>query len=141
LSARLFGQPFRSDRGDPLYFFRQPGGGSRFSAHDIIVAANGQAPVDADGFLNEAALRGPAGSEMILTIERPGETVFDVTIIRRRIVASLPVDYCAVPGTRIGYIFIPGLDDETVGDQVREALEAFTADGPLEGVILDNRQN
>jgi carboxyl-terminal processing protease len=78
---------------------------------------------------------------MSLTIERLGEETFEVTITRRRIVAALPVDYCAVSGTRIGYIFIPGLDDETVGDQVREALAAFTADGPLEGVILDNRQN
>lgn len=125
-----------------LYTFPDsPAAEAGLRAHDVIVEANGQAPVDADGFLNESALRGPAGSEMILTIARLGEAPFDVTLIRRRIVAPLPVEYCAVRGTRIGYIFIPGLDDETVGDQVRDALQAFTADGPLDGVILDNRQN
>jgi carboxyl-terminal processing protease len=110
-------------------------------AHDVLVTADGQPLVDADGYLNHTAMRGPAGTDVTLVVDRPGEKRFEVTITRRRIVTPLPVDYCAVRGTRIGYIFIPGLDDETVGDQVRQALEAFTADGSLDGVILDNRQN
>jgi carboxyl-terminal processing protease len=46
-----------------------------------------------------------------------------------------------VPGTRIGYIYLPTFFDETIDDQVREALEKLTADGLLDGLVLDNRQN
>jgi carboxyl-terminal processing protease len=53
----------------------------------------------------------------------------------------VPVDFCLVPGTRIGYIFLPHLGDETIPGQVRDALRAMTAPGPLDGLILDNRLN
>jgi len=42
---------------------------------------------------------------------------------------------------RIGYIFLPTVLDQTMDDQVREALRNMTADGPLNGLILDNRMN
>jgi carboxyl-terminal processing protease len=62
-------------------------------------------------------------------------------LIRRRITGALLIDYCLVPGTRIGYLFLPGFDDETFPDQMRAALEAFATEGPLDGLVLDNRLN
>jgi carboxyl-terminal processing protease len=53
----------------------------------------------------------------------------------------LPLNYYLVPNTRIGYIFLPNLLDETLGIHVREALKKMTADGKLDGLILDNRMN
>jgi carboxyl-terminal processing protease len=41
-------------------------------------------------------------------------------------------------GKRIGYIFLPTFFDQTIPDQVRQALQDF---GPLDGLILDNRMN
>ena len=38
----------------------------------------------------------------------------------------------------IGYIFIPSFFDETIPDQIKQALNNF---GPLDGLILDNRMN
>ena len=46
-----------------------------------------------------------------------------------------------VTGKRIGYIYLPGLDDETLPDQVSAALRALSADGPLAGLVIDNREN
>jgi carboxyl-terminal processing protease len=86
-------------------------------------------------------VRGEAGTELTLTVERPGETTWDLTLTRRRVTGPAPVDFCVVPGTRIGYVFLPHLDDETIPEQVRAALRAMTAPGPLDGLILDNRQN
>jgi carboxyl-terminal processing protease len=76
-----------------------------------------------------------------LTVQRMGGHPFEARLVRRRITGALPIDDCLIPGTRIGYLFLPGLDDETIPNQVRAALEAFTATGPLDGLVLDNRQN
>ena len=54
---------------------------------------------------------------------------------------AVPVDYCLVKGTAIGYILIPTLLDSTIADQVGAALRAMTKGGPLSGIILDNRMD
>ena len=64
-----------------------------------------------------------------------------MALTRRRVTGALPIDYCLVPNTRIGYVFLPTLLDESIGDQLRKALQRMTADGPLEGLVLDNHMN
>lgn len=108
--------------------------------HDSIVAIDGQPVLDAGGGIRDA-IRGPAGSKMALTIERPGQPQFMLTLTRQRVTGALPVDACLIPSKRIGYLYLPGLDDETIPDQVRAALRAMTADGPLAGLVIDNREN
>jgi carboxyl-terminal processing protease len=44
-------------------------------------------------------------------------------------------------GRRVGYILLISFADETIDDQVGDALEAMAADGPLDGLVLDNRYN
>jgi carboxyl-terminal processing protease len=53
----------------------------------------------------------------------------------------MPIDACLVPGTSVGYLFLPTLLDRTVADQTRAALRRLTADGPLAGLVIDNRVN
>ncbi len=84
---------------------------------------------------------GPAGTDVTVTVQRPGQAPKDITITRGQVTGNIPIDYCLVPGTRIGYIYFPSFDDETIDNQTRAALEALTADGPLDGLILDNRLN
>jgi carboxyl-terminal processing protease len=64
-----------------------------------------------------------------------------LTLTRRQVTGRLPIDYCLVPHTRIGYIFLPTLLDKTMAAQVSEGLRKMTAEAPLQGLILDNRMN
>jgi carboxyl-terminal processing protease len=117
-----------------------PAAAAGLRSHDSLLAVDGQLLINPDGTFNNL-FSGPEGSSLTLTVQRPGEAARDVTLQRARITGALPIDYCLVPGTRIGYLFLPGLDDDTIPNQVRAALRAMTADGPLAGLVLDNRQN
>jgi carboxyl-terminal processing protease len=117
-----------------------PGAESGLRLHDSIVAIDGQPVLDSSGGVRDA-IRGPEGSSMALTIERPGQPQFVVTLTRRRVTGALPIDSCLIPSQHIGYIYLPGLDDETIPDQVRAALRAMTVNSPLAGLVIDNREN
>ncbi len=114
-------------------------------SHDAILAVNGEPVIEA-GVLQTQKIRGPEGTPVTLTIQRPGAEPRDVTMTRRRITSGVPLDYCLVRNaqgqdTRIAYIFLPSYDDETLVEQMRAALEKLTEAGPLSGVVLDNREN
>lgn len=106
--------------------------------HDTLLQVDGGPIRDNTGF---SRTRGPAGSSVTLTIQRPGQAAHAVTLTRRRVTGALPIDYCIIPGPRIGYILLPTLLDNTIGDQTSAALSQMTADGPLNGLVLDNRMN
>jgi len=108
--------------------------------HDSILAVDG-IPIVQDGVAHTERTRGPECSAVVLTIQSPGGEPHDVTFIRNRISAPLPIEARLVPttdGSRIGYIYLPTFFDETIPGQVKKALEDF---GPLDGLILDNRMN
>jgi carboxyl-terminal processing protease len=115
-----------------------PAADAGLRTHDTILKVDGGPIRDEHG---TSRTLGEAGTPVTLTIERPGEQPRDVTLTRREVTGMLPIDSCIVPGTRIGYIFLPTLLDETMADQTRAALEAMTADGPLDGLVLDDRVN
>jgi carboxyl-terminal processing protease len=128
-------------RGSIVYVFPgSPAAEAGLRSHDNIVAVNGESLFDENGQRKDI-VRGPDGTLVTLTIERLGEKTFDVTMKRRRITSAQPIDYCLMPGTRLAYLFLPSLDDATLPGQVRTALEALTASGPLDGLVFDNRQN
>ncbi len=108
--------------------------------HDSLLAVDG-VPIVEHGEAYPHRVRGPECSAVVITVQSPGEAPRDVTFIRYRISAPLPIDARLAPttdGSRIGYIFLPTFFDETIPGQVRKALEDF---GPLDGLILDNRMN
>lgn len=106
--------------------------------HDVLLAVDGGPIRDEVGI---SRTRGPEGSSVTLTMQRAGAAAYDVTVTRRRVTGSLPIDFCLIPNTRIGYIFFPTFFDESIDEQTRAALVAMTAAGPLDGLILDNRMN
>jgi len=118
-----------------------PGGPAALAglrSHDIILKVDGGPIREKDG---RSRTMGPEDSVVALTVRRPGGPPRDVTLTRRRVTGALPIDYRLIPRTRIGYIFLPTLLDETVAVQTREALRKLAADGPLDGLVLDNRMN
>jgi carboxyl-terminal processing protease len=115
-----------------------PAADALLRSHDILLSVDGGPVRDENGI---ARTLGPEGSEVVLTVQRPGEQPRDVTLIRRRVTGAYPVDYCLFPDTRIGYMMFPTFLDETIDDQARTALQQMTVDGPLDGLIVDNRVN
>jgi carboxyl-terminal processing protease len=113
---------------------------SGLKAHDSLLAVDGLPLVD-HGQAYPYRTRGPECSAAVVTVQSPGEVPRDVTLVRARVSAAVPIASELVPtqdGSRIGYIFLPTFYDDTVPGQVRRALENF---GPLDGLILDNRTN
>lgn len=109
--------------------------------HDQIIAADGKVPVDEDGAARVDLIRGPEGTSVTLTVERPGGERRDIVVVRERITGPTPVDICMIPNTRVLYVSLVTLFDRMVDDQIRTALEGVAAEGPLDGLVLDNRNN
>jgi carboxyl-terminal processing protease len=122
-----------------LTFPGSPAERAGLQPHDLLLAIDGSPIFDSGGNSMLSRVRGPAGTQVTLTLQRPGEAVHDVTITRAHVNSGYPVESCVIAGTGVGYIFVPTLLDQTVPGQVRSALKAMTATGPLAGLLIDNR--
>lgn len=110
---------------------------------DNLLAVNGEPVLDDDGFLRDL-VRGPEGSTVTLTIQTPGNQPREVTLTRSRITGAVPVSYnlfITPSGLRIGYLLLVTFADNTIDGQIGDALRALAAEGPLDGIIVDNRFN
>lgn len=84
-------------------------------------------------------MRGPVGTDIKLTVVRPGREPFDVTLTRAVVkVASVK---SRMEG-RIGYIKVTQFTQQTL-EGVEKAVSQFRADtkGDLQGLVLDLRNN
>jgi carboxyl-terminal processing protease len=106
---------------------------------DVILKLD-QAPVKGLS-LSEAIdlMRGPKGSEIELSIGRPGESQpFEVTLIRDTIKVASVREKILEPG--YGYIRIAQFQIRT-GADVASSLQKLKTDAPLKGLVLDLRNN
>ena len=102
---------------------------------DIIYAVDG---ADIDGWTVDevtATVRGPAGSDVTLTIDRDG-SLFDVTITRAAVV--IPVVEQETFGD-VGYVRLQSFN-ATAGDIFQSAIVDVLADGVTE-LVIDLRNN
>src|SRR6056297_2243642 len=84
-------------------------------------------------------MRGPTGSEIELTIGRPGESQpFDVTLVRDVIKVASVRQRWLEPG--YGYIRVAQFQNGT-GADVSDALNKLMAEDDLKGLVLDLRNN
>ena len=135
----IYGQP-DFERGRLIVVSTFPGSPAEYGGiqhHDSILSIDGQAVTE--DFSN--LLRGPQCSAVILTVQSPGEAPREVMLLRYAIQGNVPIDARLVStsdGSKIGYIFIPSFFDDTLPEQIENALNQF---GTLDGLILDVRMN
>lgn len=108
-------------------------------AGDRIVAVNGESTEGKSNADVSSAMRGQAGTDVTLKLERYGKR-FERTLTRREI--QLPnVPYSGMVNDHIGYIKLSEFTKEA-GKHVREAFLTLKEAHPdMQGVILDLRGN
>ncbi|GAB4422108.1 MAG: S41 family peptidase [Anaerolineales bacterium] len=105
---------------------------------DKIIAIDGEDMTGIDPELVRQRVLGPAGSTVVLTIAREGESdAFDVSIVRDKIVVESASGEMLENG--IGYIQITTFGDNTTRE-LRAALQDVLAQNP-KGLIIDLRNN
>ncbi len=104
---------------------------------DRVIAVDGVSIVGLS--LSEAIskVRGPAGSEVVLTVEREGEQPFEVTVIRDRF--ELEISEAEMLEDDIGYIRLREFGS-LASDELTADLEELLAQNP-HGIVLDLRYN
>lgn len=116
-----------------------PAAAAGLQSGDVILKLD-KAPVKGMS-LSEAIdiMRGPKGSEINLTIGRPGESQpFDVTVVRDVIKVASVRQRWLEPG--YGYIRIAQFQSAT-GADVSKSLEKLMVEQELKGLVLDLRNN
>lgn len=105
---------------------------------DHVVTVDGEDITELDQSVIISMVRGPAGTDVVLGIERDGEAdVFEITVTRDRIL--LPsVDYQILDGN-VGYLQLFQFGP-TSNEELRDALIEMEAED-LSGLILDLRGN
>ncbi len=125
------------DRGDGLLlrhvFPDSPAARAGLRPRDRIVSINGI-------FYTNTSLQGPEGSEVRLTVVRPGEKSRDIVLNRANVEGKI-TPLARRLADDIGYIAITTLWVSDMDVQVSRALADISAARPLRGLILDLRSN
>ncbi len=105
---------------------------------DEVIMIDGVDMTGIDGSLVIRKVLGPAGSTVVLTIQREGEPKpFDVTIVREKI--TIPSVDSEMLDDQIGYVQIITFGQDT-RDELRNQLEEILAQDPV-GLVVDLRNN
>lgn len=134
-------QPTDEDKGtgvEIVYTFpNSPAEKSGLRPRDQIIAVDGQDITQMD--LNEAVLliRGPAGSQVVLSILRDEQPSFDVTVTRERI--DIPILISEVRDDGLLYIQLADFSPRAT-EEMRKALQSGL-EANVKGIILDLRGN
>jgi carboxyl-terminal processing protease len=111
--------------------------------HDNILAVDGQSVYDEQGNrLN--LLRGPVGTTIQVTIQTPGQPSRVISVTRQQVNAEMPVPhqvYTTSTGKRVGYLLLPTFNEGGISALAGQAITEMSANGPLDGLIVDNRHN
>jgi len=128
---------------DGRYYIREvfpnsPAARAGIRPFDRIVAVNGQSTSGRDSDEVSGLIRGPAGTTVVVSIERAGETTpLDLSMVRSPI--HMPAVTSRMLDDSVGYLriyeFLPG-----VGNGVRDAILALRRNG-MRALVLDLRGN
>lgn len=104
---------------------------------DMVLAVDGEDMTGVPGDAVISRILGPAGSEIVLTIQREGEPVFDVSLVREHI--EVPSVQSEMLEGDIAYVQLLTFGSNSASE-LRDALEGLLAEDP-KGLILDLRNN
>lgn len=107
--------------------------------NDVILDADGTALTGLESSEALALIRGPAGTSVRLTVERPGDSETFVVDVERQPIVTPAVVYEPVADGAVGWIRIGIFGDKTTG-QLDDALAKAKAD-KVSGIVLDLRGN
>ncbi len=107
-------------------------------AEDRVVAVDGESVVGDPLYEAIGKIRGPAGSEVTLTVEREGTPeAFTVVVVRAKL--EIPIVEHEMLDEDVGYIKLHEFS-ATASDTLEEGLETLLEQDP-QGIVLDLRQN
>jgi carboxyl-terminal processing protease len=109
-------------------------------AGDIIEKIDGESVSDITLENISRLLRGPVGSEVKLTIRRPGYASEIFMMIERNEIIIDDVNYADMVQPGVGYIRLTGFTDKA-GSEMRQAIKDIQRKGEVEALILDLRGN
>lgn len=105
---------------------------------DQVIKIDGEDMTGLDGTLVIRKVLGPAGSTVVLTVQREGEPApFEVTIVRAKI--NIPSVESSMLENRVGYVQILTFGQDT-RDELRNNLEDILSQDPV-GLVVDLRNN
>ena len=116
-----------------------PASEAGIQAGDIILSVDGEdvTSKSLDEIVN--LVRGPAGTEVVLTLLREGaDSSIEVPLIRREIKVAA-VSWTMIPGTKVALLRLNQFS-ATAKDEIVEAMAAIKAEGAT-GLVLDVRNN
>jgi carboxyl-terminal processing protease len=108
---------------------------------DRIIAVNGESTYGWDSDSAVSALRGPPGSEVTISVARPGfPEAFEVTIARAEIHIRA-VQQATMLGAEVGYVsLVQSSVSETLRDELASAIDQLRDEG-ARSLVLDLRYN
>lgn len=117
-----------------------PAEGAGLKRRDRITAVDGKPFPDDDSA--PSILRGPEGTTLTLTVISPGKQPRQVRVTRRAIRGAIePWSSRLQTDSKIGYLAIPDLFVEDMGEQVEAELDKLLSGEPLDGLVMDLRGN
>ena len=106
---------------------------------DVILKANGTDLTQITSDEAVGQITGPEGTEVVLEIQRNGETM-EVTCVRR-VISDITVRTALMPeDPRVGYVSITGFTNVTE-EEFYEAIDDLTENRNAEGIVIDLRNN
>jgi carboxyl-terminal processing protease len=118
-----------------------PAAAAGLTAHDSILAIDGDAVSEIDLDNAVERVRGEPGSALTVTVRSPGEEPREVTLERQLIVASTSGAQLTLLGREgsIAYYLFPVFPSAGFAASFQESFETLQAESPLSGIILDLR--
>ncbi len=104
---------------------------------DAVVKVNGEDVIGQDPSVVLKSVKGPAGTEVTLTIQREGQELFEVTIVRAKIELSSVIGEMREDG--IAYVALTTFGENSA-TELETALSDLLAQEP-KGLVFDLRYN